>query len=364
MHLSHTWLLGHQSPQRLYLTQWLMNTIAYGLLLILYHYCWSVDLVDYRYALVFWLSIPVASAAFFVALRSGWSGRLKDPSLTSLQSLFGIVMCGLGYLLMPEVREIFFMALPSLLMLGAFNLSPRKCRQMGWQALLVMAVTFAVSVEFNPQNTSLRREIVMFLANLILVPFVADMVGRLSSLRDQLRIQKQELNEALERNLLLARQDSLTLLPNRRHAQELLEHEERRARRQGLSICVCLFDIDNFKRVNDTFGHPAGDAVLCLLAQQGTSTLRSADVLARWGGEEFLLVMPETTLPEGLLVVQRLREHLDQETVWAQQPHLRVTFSSGIAVHQLQETMTDTLSRADVALYQAKQQGRNCTVLA
>ena len=364
MRLKHTWLLGHRSFQRLYLTLWLMNTIAYGLMLLLYHYSGSVGLVDYRYAPVFWLPIPVASVLFFVAMRSGWSRRLKDPALAAPQMLFCIVMCALGYLLMPRVRGVFLMALPTLLLFGAFTLHPRTCRQIGGLALLVMAVTMAESVKFNPESTSTQREIVMFLASLILLPVVTEMAGRLSAIRHQLRMQKKELKVALERNLMLARQDSLTLLPNRRHAQELLEHEERRARRQGLSICVCLFDIDNFKRVNDTFGHAAGDAVLRLLAQQAMGTLRTSDVLARWGGEEFLLVMPETTLPEGLLVVQRLREHLDQDAVWAQQPHLRVTFSGGIAVHQLQETITDTLSRADVALYLAKKQGRNRTVPA
>ena len=364
MNLKHTWLLGHQTFQRLYLTLWLMNTIAYGLMLLLYHYSWSVGLVDYRYAPVFWLPIPVASVLFFVAMRSGWSRRLKDPALAAPQMLFCIVMCALGYLLMPHVRGVFLMALPTLLLFGAFTLHPRTCRQIGGLALLVMAVTMAASVKFNPQSTSTHREIVMFLASVILLPLVAEMAGRLSAIRHQLRIQKKELKEALERNLLLARQDSLTLLPNRRHAQELLEQEERRARRHNVAISVCLLDIDHFKRVNDTFGHAAGDTVLRLVAQQAVGTLRTSDVLARWGGEEFLLLMPDTALDEAVGVVQRLREHLTQDRVWAQQPHLRVTFSSGIAAHMANEAMADTISRADVSLYQAKQRGRNCTVQA
>jgi diguanylate cyclase (GGDEF)-like protein len=192
----------------------------------------------------------------------------------------------------------------------------------------------------------------------------ADMAGRLSAIREQLRVQKRALHVALERNEQLARQDTLTELPNRRHATEMMEYEERRSRREKVPPAICMLDIDHFKQINDNFGHAAGDKVLRLLAKQALTALRSPDILARWGGEEFVLIMPETTVSEAIQVVERLRVLLAGTWVWKDHPELRVTFSAGVAALQNSETIQDTVARADEAMYLAKQQGRNRTIEA
>ena len=207
-------------------------------------------------------------------------------------------------------------------------------------------------------------ERVLFLASAVVLPIAAAMAGRLSAMRSQLRTQKHDLKDALQSNMLLAKQDTLTGLPNRRHALELMAYEEKRDARQQASCCVCVLDIDHFKRVNDTFGHGMGDEVLRLFARASTSCLRTVDVLARWGGEEFVLLMPETSLATGTVVVERLRGHLARADIWQSMPQVKVTFSAGIASHAPSEAMEATLARADGALYQAKAQGRNCTVQA
>jgi diguanylate cyclase (GGDEF)-like protein len=183
-------------------------------------------------------------------------------------------------------------------------------------------------------------------------------------MRNQLRVQKRELAEALERNNLLARQDELTGLPNRRHALEMMAYEERRAARELVRPSVCLLDIDHFKAVNDTYGHPAGDDVLRLVARNAPNALRTPDLMARWGGEEFLLVMPQTSADAAVLVIERLRVALAQPHLWNAHPHLQVTFSAGVAIQHEGESMEETVARADAALYKAKQSGRNCTVSA
>jgi diguanylate cyclase (GGDEF)-like protein len=190
---------------------------------------------------------------------------------------------------------------------------------------------------------------------------VAVFSARLSAMRHQLRIQKKQLNQALEANLALVRQDSLTSLPNRRYAEELLQTEASRALRQPVSTCVCMIDIDHFKSINDTHGHAAGDQVLCLFAQCSSAMLRTIDVLARWGGEEFMLLMPLTKVDEAIKVLERMHSRFAQPEVWQSHPELKVTFSAGIAIHLAGEPISATLARADAAMYQAKLQGRNRT---
>ncbi len=121
---------------------------------------------------------------------------------------------------------------------------------------------------------------------------------------------------------------------------------------------------DGICSVNDTYGHATGDEALRLFAQACLGCLRAVDVLARWGGEEFVLLMPETPLNAGVLVVKRMRNHLMRPEVWQSPAPVTVAFFAGIAAHAPPESMEVTVCRADVALYQAKSQGRNCTVQA
>jgi diguanylate cyclase len=363
--LKYVWLLGHQHYQRVYLKFWLLTSGVYGLFLLLHVYGESSGLFSNDGRSHFLrILIPVCLLAFYVAMRSGWSRRLNDPAMTASQMAFAIMMLGLGYLLVPPVRGMFLMILPLVLLFGAFTLSPARCRLLGWFAVAVLGVAMGFSVWAEWGNATLRVERILFLAGAVVLPISAALAGRLSAMRSQLRTQKLDLKDALQSNMLLAKQDALTGLPNRRHALELMAYEEKRAARQPAPCCICVLDIDHFKSVNDTFGHAKGDEVLRLFAQASAECLRTVDVLARWGGEEFVLLMPETPLAVGVMVVERLRGHLARPDVWQALPQCKVTFSAGVAVHVLPEAMEATVSRADIALYQAKQQGRNRTVAA
>ena len=362
--LKHVWLLGQQFYQRLYLKFWLLTSGVYALFLALHFYGESAGLVSDGRSHFLRILIPVCLLAFYIAMRSGWSRRLSDPSMTASQMAFAIMMLGLAYLLVPQVRGMFLMILPLVLLFGAFTLSPERCRQLGWFAVAVLGVAMGFSVWLDWGRATLGVERVLFLAGAVVLPIAAAMAGRLSAMRSQLRTQKHELKDALRSNILLAKQDLLTGLPNRRHALELMAYEEKRAARHRVPCCVCVLDIDHFKSVNDTYGHATGDGVLRLFAQACLGCLRTVDVLSRWGGEEFVLLMPETPLTVGVLVVERMRNHLVRPDVWQSLAPVQVTFSAGIASHVPPEAMEVTVSRADSALYKAKTQGRNCTVQA
>lgn len=168
------------------------------------------------------------------------------------------------------------------------------------------------------------------------------------------------LRDALEEVQRLAITDSLTGLHNRRHLLELARHELQRARRYRLPMSVFMLDIDEFKRVNDTYGHAIGDQVLQGVAECCRQELRGVDVLGRYGGDEFAAVLPETGLPAACQIAERLRKSIAQRALDTKAGQVTVTVSLGVAVlddeHLAPETVLD---RADQALYVAKQSGRN-----
>jgi len=168
------------------------------------------------------------------------------------------------------------------------------------------------------------------------------------------------LRNALEEVERLAITDSLTSLYNRRHLFELADREFQRARRYRLPLAVMMVDIDEFKRVNDTYGHAIGDQVLQRVAECCRKELRGVDVIGRYGGDEFVALLPETGLSAACQVAERLRKTIAERVLDTKAGRVTITVSLGIAVldddHLTPETLLD---HADQSLYRAKQNGRN-----
>ena len=189
---------------------------------------------------------------------------------------------------------------------------------------------------------------------------VAILTGRLSELRMTLKAQKMELADALARIQVLATRDELTTLPNRRYMGDLLtQEEERRKSSNSSSACLALLDIDWFKKVNDVYGHAAGDEVLRRFAEEGRLNLRENDVMARWGGEEFLLYLPETRLESAKIPLERLRQKIQALQFVFDGVPLGITFSAGLVELSPGDAVDLGIKRADALLYQAKAEGRN-----
>ena len=173
-----------------------------------------------------------------------------------------------------------------------------------------------------------------------------------------------KLQEDLDEASRLMRHDQLTGALNRRGLEEMFEAESARAQRRGSSLAVALLDIDNFKRLNDNFGHKVGDEALIHLARVVRQHLRPQDVLARYGGEEFVILLPETTPAEAYNALTRLQRELTREFFMTDQQKVIITFSAGLTLMRREESMQPALARADAAMYQAKQAGRNRVVIA
>ncbi len=154
--------------------------------------------------------------------------------------------------------------------------------------------------------------------------------------------------------------DDLTGVFNRRHLLDLSEHEFKRAQRFGRKLSLVMMDIDHFKQVNDTHGHPVGDEVLRIIAERCQQNIRNVDVLGRFGGEEFVILLPETMLSEAVHITERLCSQIGDLPIETSIGSINLTASFGIACYSADvEDLYALLRNADVALYSAKRNGRN-----
>lgn len=181
-----------------------------------------------------------------------------------------------------------------------------------------------------------------------------------TQMRKALSASNARLALALTQVRELSERDELTGLQNRRSILALLTEERARYARGGLAFGVAILDIDHFKRVNDRFGHAMGDEVLRTFAKIVAGSLRSTDRIARFGGEEFLLLLPNTTEARlALLAAERLRRAVDEHPWTDLAADLEVTCSIGLTMSRAGETAAEMLERADASLYRAKSEGRN-----
>jgi diguanylate cyclase (GGDEF)-like protein len=191
---------------------------------------------------------------------------------------------------------------------------------------------------------------------------VQQRTSELLQANDQLReeIRERERIEAVLQQT--ARTDYLTQLPNRRAMIQILDKEAARFQRSQHPFSLVLLDIDHFKSINDSFGHDGGDEILVSIAEHMRVWMREKDVLARWGGEEFLILLSDTDVDRATEQAERLRAAIEAETFSIQQGDTRITASLGVAGYLSDQGIDSCIKDADVALYRAKSGGRNRVV--
>jgi diguanylate cyclase len=185
---------------------------------------------------------------------------------------------------------------------------------------------------------------------------IVQQAGMFELLAAELRIA--ELEKELAEVRAVACADPLTGALNRRGFDKASQRELARVQRSGNQFALAYIDLDDFKRVNDTLGHHAGDAALIHLVGLLHKAMRPTDVLCRLGGEEFLLMLPDTNLEEGVTAISRFLDEFSAQLIPG--TDCQMTFSAGVVVHGLDETIDETIQRADTAAYAAKRAGKNC----
>jgi diguanylate cyclase (GGDEF)-like protein len=218
----------------------------------------------------------------------------------------------------------------------------------------------AMSVKLKEsQDQSCKAEEALRLAANELEKRVEDRTKELMDLNEKLKHEIAERMRVEDALAKAAKSDPLTGLLNRRAMLEHLEYEARRYDRNRTPFVVLLGDIDKFKDINDSYGHDVGDYVLRCVAGILRDSIRTQDLLARWGGEEFLILLPDTDLKGGLVVAEKLRSRLANEMHCIEGDKLKLTLSIGVADYSAGQTLNECIKAADMSLYDAKRRGRN-----
>ena len=304
--------------------------------------------------------------AVYAAIRSGWSRRFKDPALTLAQILYAITCCVAAFVIAGPARGVTLPILAIILMFGIFGLTTRQ--MLGVLVYSLVAFGVASGVVAARDEPGYPTVVAAAYVGMVVVVLLSStfLTTRVQSTREHLRRQKAELAQALEQIRQLATHDDLTGLLNRRAMLDRMQLEQRRSLRSGSPLLIAQLDIDHFKAVNDTHGHAAGDLVLQSFADTVRRNVRDTDVLARWGGEEFVLLLCDTPASDAVTLMERLRQAVQAMQVPVPQggQPITVTVSIGLARHTPADPLAGTLERADQALYAAKAGGRNRVVPA
>jgi len=228
------------------------------------------------------------------------------------------------------------------------------------------AVFYGMGVAYvaSYSQVDVEFEVIIGLAFGGLLSGVLILAGEMQILRNELLERNRGLREAMERLQDMALKDDLTGLHNRRFVMEALARQKAMADRGQQNFTLCYADLDHFKLINDRFGHAVGDAALRQFAKLAESVVRNIDYVARFGGEEFLLVLVDADATTATRVARRLADHTRNMTVPGADLDFAITVSVGIASYHCGERVDDVISRADRALYDAKHAGRDRVMLA
>jgi diguanylate cyclase (GGDEF)-like protein len=298
------------------------------------------------------------NALFYVLFKTGLNLRFNDPSLTSLQIVASTILTVQISYLVTDGRGILLLLYLTSHLFGVFRLSFRQFLLLDVFSIVAYGLMLQLLIQNRPETIDINLEILYWAALIIVLPSFALMGAYLNRLRERLNERNTHLNKALKKIQELAVTDELTGLHNRRSIMSELAKEWDRTERSGNHFCIALMDLDLFKEINDTYGHLAGDTILKRFANLVSRELRSPDSIGRYGGEEFLLIMPNTQITEAKTVAERIREKVAGHTHDDIDQGLTIHVSIGIAEYQNQP-IQELIKQADMALYESKNSGRN-----
>lgn len=355
----------HDRNQALRVKRFLMAGLVYTMIIGLMAIYVLQGFLSLRGWLVTISAILAVNSIVFLILRSGRNERFHDPSMTGFQMF---AACLLMMLTLAEVntgRGALLMLYVVLLLFGVFRLRAQQFMVLGLFALACYTAVIAFAYYRQPEATDLPVELLQWLAFAVLIPCGSFFAGYVGRLRQQTREYQVALQQAREKAHDFAIYDDLTGISNRRNILHLLEQERERSDRLSLPFSVCLLDLDDFRRINQQFGYIAGDQVLCQVAQCLNKMLRTVEEVGRYSGEEFLVIMPDTTEAAAAERAERLREQVERCRFKGLEPSLRLTLSIGVSDYHPGEGLWAVIGRArwgaDKALDSGGNQTRICS---
>jgi diguanylate cyclase (GGDEF)-like protein len=320
--------------------------------------------VGLRVPVIFVALCASVFGAVGLAHLSGWSRKQADPTLFLPQQLFAISIALAVALMAPQIG---FQPFATLFAICAFSFMAPNTKSLivSWSAgaLGAVVVIFMLGSRLEMPTSTFAGQaltgavVIGLLARCV---WIAMFVRRL-----QLRLTERNaaLRTAMERIEVMANRDELTSLANRRAITNWLDEQIKASARTNVPLSVALMDIDHFKRINDSYGHQAGDRTLQIFSRIASDALRETDRVGRFGGEEFLVVLVGTPLGGAKEPLERIRQNLSAHDWDAIDSAMRVTVTVGVTQHFPGEPVEALIRRADMALYLGKETGRNRVVV-
>ncbi|WP_203140650.1 GGDEF domain-containing protein [Marinobacter mangrovi] len=340
-----------------------MSFLSYQATLAVVILCWLAELVPAHVVIEFFLLSLLINGAFFLLIHLGINLRFRDPSMTGAQMVASLLppIWVMYFLEVAQARTIFLLIAIVPALYGILALRTRQFLGVAF-AYLVLYGGLVLAIWLTRPALIMEKlsiEIIQVLAFALVMGQIAIIGGYISGLRKEVRERNQELRAAMQQIRELAHVDELTGVANRRRLMDVLTSEINRCRRSRSPLSIALLDIDHFKRINDRFGHPAGDAILRRVACSVDERMRDIDCFGRYGGEEFMMILPQTDLKGARTKAERVCQSLRETSCDSLQQGLQITASVGVAQYRDSELAEDVIQRADEALYQAKTTGRD-----
>lgn len=352
--------------QEIRLKRFFIGTGAHAMNMVFVFLCWAMNYLSSHVVAIYLALVLVLNVTVYVTLRSGLNKRFSDPSLTFLQISLAALPGLYSMYFAGDARGTFLLLGLAMFVFGMFRFKTREFVALALVILLGYGMLIALLVYFRADEIKLKMELLQwmaFAATLVQLSFLAGFIGKLrsrvSEKAQQLTAQNLALESALQRIGDLAVRDELTGVYNRRYLMERISEETQRCLRSGSVFSLGMIDIDFFKKVNDSYGHLSGDAVLRAVAGAASGALRQTDCFGRFGGEEFLMLLTDTPLEGAMITAERIRHAIENLRFPDVDQGLRVTVSIGAAEHIRKTEPAATIKLADEALYRAKENGRN-----
>lgn len=301
----------------------------------------------------------------YALVRSGMTAQFKDPAMTLAQVWLALGSIVLSFALIDVGRLALLPLMGATLALGLYQLPPRHIVLSGAVVLVVLGVLTWLMSMLAGEGFQAGAVTISLVAAAAGLPVLALLAGKVQAAQADDAQQRHDLQAALDQLQALSTQDALTGLANHRHMLDCLTAECKRHARGGRPFCVAMLDVDHLQEVNDTQGREQGDEVLKQLATLAKAHLRASDVMGRWGGEEFVLLLPDTDLEGGKRSLDRLRDYLF--TRWGFYSGGRwapMNCSAGVTRYRSGEDIRQTLARAEDALRAAKTRQHDRAVAA
>lgn len=317
-------------------------------------------------ASVFLLAGVVSTNIFFMTLSRMEKDNPHMISVLALyQTVLGIAWATTYYYFSTGAGDLVLGMYMTALMFAVFHVTTRKLLALCVAAITSHAMIIGTKAISLPTSVSPLDDGIRFLVLVAISAWIYMYAIKLRDLRVELQYRNEELQNVVERVTRIAEEDHLTKSFNRRHIMEMLAREKASADRSGNTFSIMLFDLDHFKTVNDRYGHLVGDQILSDFAARVKNELRGMDSVkttehkrsfGRYGGEEFLAILPMTDTDGAEYCADRIRSIIARHDF---RDRYNITVSAGVAEYNIGETVPQLLTRADEALYEAKRDGRN-----